>query len=89
MKDYIKECLVIANPFNHRSDPSRPNPSPFTKWPKAIPVKRSKVVTRCNIDKLSKLGKINVGYDPTFFQQDWLAQVRKAEASSMSNQLNQ
>ena len=84
MKDYIKECQAIANPFTDISYPSRPNPSPFAKWPKATPVKISNVVTSCNINKLSKPRKINVGYDPAFFQQNWLAKVREAEAVSLA-----
>ena len=51
MKDYIKECQDIVNPFTHRSYPSRPNPLTIQKWPKATPVKRSTMVTRCNIEK--------------------------------------
>ena len=55
MKDYIEECQAIANPFTHRSDPSRPNPLTFAKQPKAN-------------QKTIKLSKINVGYHPAFFQ---------------------
>ena len=84
MKEYIKECLTIANPFNHRSYPCRPNPLPFTKWPKATPVKRSTVVTRHNIENCQKPRNINVGCIPHFFLQNWLVQVMEAEASSQT-----
>ena len=40
--------------------------------------------TRCNIDKLSKPRKINMGYHPTFSQQNWLSQTREAEVSSQA-----
>ena len=57
IKDYIEEHQAIANPFTHRSYPSRPNPSPFAKRPKAIPIKGSNTVTRCNIENLSNQEK--------------------------------
>ena len=79
IKDYIKECQAIVNPFTHRSPPSRPNPSPFKKRPKAKPVKRSNLATRCNIEKLSKPRKVNVGYHPGFQKQNWLAKAKEAE----------
>ena len=81
MKDYIKEYQAIANPFMHSSFPSRPNPSPFAERPKGTPVKRSNMVTRCNIEKLSKPRKINVGYHPGLFQPNWLAKAKEAEAT--------
>ena len=84
MKDYIEECQAIANPFIHRLYPSRPNSSPFAKWPKAIPVKRRNMVTRFNIEKLSKLRKINVGYHPRFVQWNWFAQAKEVEAASQA-----
>ena len=68
IKDYIGECHAIANPFTYRSYPYRPNPSPFTKQSKAIPVKRSATFTRHNVDILAKPRKINVGCDPAPFQ---------------------
>ena len=81
VQDYIKECQAIVNYFTHRYYPCRPNPSPFARWPKATPVKRSTRVIRCNVDRLSKTGKVNMGYDPTPFQRNWLTQVREAEAA--------
>ena len=56
MKDYIEECQAIGNPFTHRSYPSRPNPSPFAKVPKVIPVKRRHMVTNTR-NKKQKLIK--------------------------------
>ena len=38
------------------------------------------MVTRQDIDKLSKPRKINVGHDPAPFQQNWISLVREAEA---------
>ena len=67
-QDYIEECQAIANPITYRSYPSRPNLSPFAKRPKAAPLKRSNMVTRCNIEKLSKPRKINVEYHPAFLE---------------------
>ena len=67
MKDHIDEHQAIANPFNHRSYPSRPNPSPFAKRLKATPVRRTNMVTRCKTEKkLSISRKINVGYHSRF-----------------------
>ena len=83
MKDYIKEHQAIANPFVNKSYPSRPKPPPFSKRPKATPVKRSNLVTRCNIEKLSKLRKVNVGYHPKFQQQNWLA-IKAKEAKAIT-----
>ena len=77
MKDYIKEYQAIANPFANGWYPSRTQPSPFAKRPKGTPVKRSNLVTRCHIEKLSKPRKVNVGYHPGFLQQNWLADKAK------------
>ena len=68
MKNYIEECQAIVNPFTHRSYPSRPKPSSFVKGSKATPVERSNLVTRHNIEKLSKQRKVNVGYYPKYPQ---------------------
>ena len=84
MKDYIKECQTIANPCVNRLYPCTPKPSPFAKRPKAMPVKRSNLVTRCNIEKLSKPRKVNVGYNPGFLQQNWLTTVKAKEAEAIT-----
>ena len=84
MKDYIEECQAITNPFTHRSYPSRPGPSWLAKRPKATPIKRGNMVTRHNVEKLSKPRKINVGHHPKFFHWDGLAQTKEAEATSQA-----
>ena len=67
MRDYIEERQAIVSPFSYRSYPSRPNPSLFVKGPKATPVKRMTVV--------AKPRKVNVGYYPPAFQQNWVGQT--------------
>ena len=42
------------------------------------------MINRCKIRKLSNLRIINVGYHATFFQQNWLAKAREAEATSQA-----
>ena len=86
MKDYIEECQAIGNPFTHRSYPSRLNPSPFAKRAKATQVTRRNMVTntRCNKQKLSKPKKVNVGFHPGFFQQNWCAQGKETENASQA-----
>ena len=73
--DYIEERQAIADPFTHISYPSRPNPLPFAKQPKATPVKKRTVVTKHNIDKLSQSRKVNVGYYPPEFKWNWVGQA--------------
>ena len=70
MKDYIEEHQAIVNPFNPRSYPSRSNPSPFTKQPKATVVKRNAMVTKCNNNRLANPRDINVQNDPALFRQN-------------------
>ena len=67
IKEYIEECQAIVNPFTHISYPSWHNSSLFAKRTKATPVKRSNMVARCHIEKLSKPRKVNMGYHPNFF----------------------
>ena len=64
----------IANPFTHRLYPSRPNPSPFAKRSKAIPVKRSKLVTRHNIEKTFQTKKNKCGIPSQFFSAELAGQ---------------
>ena len=86
MKDYIDEWQVFANPFTNRSYPSRPNPSQFATWSKTTQLKKRKtVVTRHIIEKLLTPRKVNVGYHPASFQQNWLAQVREAECTAQAS----
>ena len=82
MKHYIEEFQAIAN----RLYPSRSKPSPFAKRPKATSVTRSNQVTRCNIEKLSKLRNVNVGYHPRFLQWNWLA-IKAKEVEAITQAL--
>ena len=66
MRDYMEVRQAIANSFSsNRSDPSRPNPSPLVKWPKATPAKKR---TKGNIENLLKPIKVNAGYYLPAFQ---------------------
>ena len=72
MKYYIEEHQVIANPFTPRSYPSKPNPSPFTKWPKATTEKRNTMATSPNIERPAKPRN----------QQNWLTPSQEIRSHS-------
>ena len=67
MRQCIEERQALANPFSDRSYSSRPNPSPFAKWPKATPAEKRTMV--------AKPRKVNVGYYPPAFQHNWVGQT--------------
>ena len=85
-ENYIEERQAIAIPFTDRSYPSRHKPSPFTKRPKATPMKRRNPVTttKPHNDKLCKPKKVNVGYHPGFAQLKWLAIVNTNDVEAVS-----
>ena len=70
MRDYIEERQATANPFSNRSYSSRPNPSPFWKWPKATPAKKRAIVTKCNIKNFQHPRNVNMGYYSPAFKQN-------------------
>ena len=82
MREYTEERQAITNPFSHRSCPSRPNPSPFVKWPKATLAMKRTVA--------AKPRKVNVGYYPPAFQwnlvgKTFLTQPKAVEAMSQAS----
>ena len=84
MRDYMEERQAIANHYSNRLYPYRPNTLPFAKQPKATQAKKR--TNKCNIEKHSKLRKVNVGYYPPAFQQNWVrhtfpTQPKAAEAT--------